>query len=180
MNDASAGEAPGAGPFGDVDPGYRHVAKTATPGPLLTLGRAELKWYDLAAGAGVAADVRGAAQAHLRQVAREGSLGLGAAADAGFVILHRCGTDFYFLLTSVWRGSNELWQSVLYRDGGTANFAPFDPAYPPPGAVRPTFCVWELGIVGFEARAWTAFLRTPRGEADRERWRAARLAGECA
>src|SRR3546814_4391337 len=48
-----------------------------------------------------------------------------------FVILHRCGADFYFLLVSVWRGSNELWEAVWYQHGDMPAFAPFDSAYPP-------------------------------------------------
>jgi len=35
----------------------------------------------------------------------------------GFVILHRCEEDFYFLIVCTWRNSNELWQTVLYKDG---------------------------------------------------------------
>jgi hypothetical protein len=58
------------------------------------------------------------------------------------------------------------------------DFAAFDPAYPPSGPVRPTFCVWELAIVDFEASAWSGFLRTPRGKTDRDAWRTARLSGD--
>src|SRR3546814_10619703 len=47
------------------------------------------------------------------------------------LILHRCGADFYFLLVSVWRGSNELWEAVWYQHGDMPAFAPFDSAYPP-------------------------------------------------
>jgi hypothetical protein len=157
--------------FGDVEPGYRHASKTATPGALLQIGTAELKWYDLAGAEGVPAHMRAAGEVHVGAAVHDGSL--------GFIILHRCGAEFYFLLTSIWRGSNELWQSVLYRSGAMADFAAFDAAYPPPGVVRPTFCVWELGIVDFEARAWSAYLRSARGEGDREAWREARFSGMC-
>src|SRR3546814_7109998 len=76
-----------------------------------------------------------------------------------FVILHRCGADFYFLLVSVWRGSNELWEAVWYQHGDMPAFAPLDSAYlPDAGAPRPTFCVWELGLVPHESAAWARYL----------------------
>jgi hypothetical protein len=89
------------------------------------------------------------------------------------VILHRCGEDFYFLLVSSWRGNNELWETVLYRDGSMSGFAPF----PRDGEHKPTFCVWELAPVWHEQQAWSRFLRSERGEADAEAWLADRLAG---
>ena len=161
--------------FSDVDPAYRHIAKFAAPGPVLAVGEAELKWYDLASEDGAPPNVAAAAKAHVASAIADGSLEVGA--DAGFVILHRCGADFYFLLTSVWRGSNELWESVRYLHGAMSDFAAFDPAYPPPGPVRATFCVWELGVVAHEAAAWSAYLRSPRQEADRQAWRDDRLEG---
>ena len=39
--------------FRAVETAYRHIAKSATPGPLLRLGSAELRWYDLASDDGV-------------------------------------------------------------------------------------------------------------------------------
>lgn len=86
--------------------------------------------------------------------------------DVGGVAL-----KLYFLLVSVWRGSNELWEAVWYREGNMPAFAPFDPGYPSkPGVVRPTFCVWELGIVAHESGAWGRFLACPRDDAARSRW----------
>ena len=37
--------------------------------------------------------------------------------ELGFVILHRCGEDFYFLLISTWRNENELWETVWAKAG---------------------------------------------------------------
>ena len=161
--------------FSTVDPGYRHIAKSATPGPSLNVGSVELKWYDLASEDGVPDEVRASGRTHVTAALTDGSMAVHH--EAGFVILHRCGEDFYFLLTSIWRGTNELWESVRYRDGPMADFAAFDPAYPPAGKVRPTFCVWELGVVAHEARAWSMYLRSPRGEADKEAWRRSRFQG---
>src|SRR3546814_8473676 len=74
-------------------------------------------------------------------------------------------------LVSVWRGSNELWEAVWYQHGDMPAFAPFDSAYPPDaGAPRPTFCVWELGIVAHESAAWARSLASPRDDAARSRW----------
>jgi hypothetical protein len=36
--------------------------------------------------------------------------------------------------------------------------------------VRPTFCVWELGIVAHESAAWARYLGSPRDDAARSRW----------
>ena len=37
--------------------------------------------------------------------------------------------------------------------------------------LRPTFCVWELGVVAHEAKAWSRFLTSPRSEEDEAIWR---------
>jgi hypothetical protein len=109
-------------------------------------------------------------------LAREGLTAADLAGEAGngecgFVILHRCGADFYFLLMTVWRGANEAWEAVWYRDGIMADFARFDPAYPDIALLRPTFCVWELAIVAHEAAAWSHYLASPRAETDLAGWR---------
>ena len=45
------------------------------------------------------------------------------------VVLHRCGSDFYFLIVCTWRNENELWQTVWYKDGDRMDaFAPFEEA----------------------------------------------------
>lgn len=153
-----------------VDDAYRHYAKVGRFAGLREAGGAALKLYHLTAPDAPVPD----------DVARLCDDWFGGKADAavepgdcGFVLLHRCGADFYFLLVSVWRGSNELWEAVWYRHGDTPAFAPFDPAYPDAaGAVRPTFCVWELGIVAHEALAWARYLASPRDAAALAAWRA--------
>ena len=86
--------------------------------------------------------------------------------DVGFAVLHRCGADndFYFLPVCTWRNSNELWESVLYKDAKMPGFAPFIQA----GHHKGTLCVWELGPVIHEQKAWVRFLQSPRGERDVE------------
>lgn len=123
-----------------VEDAYRHVAKIASPGSLLTVGSSRLKWYDIGrADTPVAPIVRSTARAYLTR--EEASLELDR--DVGFVFLHRCGDAFHFLGLCTWRNSNELWESVYYKDADMADFAPF----PQPGRHRGAFCVWELGPV---------------------------------
>ncbi len=151
-----------------VDSAYRHYPKQAEFRENIKADGAALKLYHLTApDAPVPDDVAALCAGWFeREAATTVSPG-----DCGFVILHRCGADFYFLLVSVWRGSNELWEAVWYRHGDMAAFAPFDSAYPlEKGVPRPTFCVWELGIVAHESIAWSRYLASPRDTAARSRW----------
>ena len=146
-----------------VDPGYRHSPKVATPQPSIMLGEAILKWYDIApAESPVPIAVRALARRCLRDGVKTGRLEIDA--DLGFVILHRCGESFYFLLVSTWRNENELWETVwAMRDDSEVFFRP----WPIEGTHRPTFCVWELGAVAHERLAWTSFLRSRRDDTAR-------------
>lgn len=141
-----------------VTPGYVHVEKIVEPAPGLTLGDTVLKWYDIASDdAQVPLAVRALARRNLRDAAKCGDLAL--TGELGFVILHRCGEDFYFLLVSTWTNENELWETVWARAGDRdVSFGP----WPTEGTHRPTFCVWELGAVAHEQRAWSRYLRSAR------------------
>jgi hypothetical protein len=151
-----------------VDAAYRHYPKQAGYRGLVEAGGAAMKLYYLAAPDAPVPDEVASLSAEWFDEQAAATL---AAGDCGFVILHRCGADFYFLLVSVWRGSNELWEAVWYRHGDMPAFAPFDPAYPAQaGFVRPTFCVWELGIVAHESTAWGRYLASQRDAAARTRW----------
>ncbi|MGI9110724.1 MAG: hypothetical protein ACR2GT_00680 [Gaiellaceae bacterium] len=143
---------------------YRHVAKLIRPAPAITLGETALKWYDIAPADGpVASELQVLARGSLEAGLESGSLEL--AGDLGFVILHRCGNSFYFLLVSTWRNDNELWETVWAKNGeGEVAFGP----WPLEGTHRPTFCVWELGAVWHEQQAWSRFLRSTRGAAARD------------
>ena len=148
----------------EEEQGYVHVPKLATPEARLKLGETALKWYDVAPeGAGVPLAVRLLARRNLRDAARAGELGI--AGELGFVVLHRCGEDFYFLLVCTWRNDNELWETVWAKDGDAAHsFKPWIAE----GTHRPTFCVWELGAVCHEREAFARFLRSERGAAEHE------------
>ena len=151
-----------------VDPEYRHVPKRAVPGEVLKLPGAVLKWYAVnAEDRPVPEEIAKLARAYLQQGPLE-TRGL------GFVILHRCGADFYFLLVSTWRNNNELWETVIYKNGDAmADFAPF----PRDESHKPTFCVWELAAVWHEKQAWERFLNSARDEPAAEVWLMDRYSG---
>ena len=131
---------------------YRHIAKRATSGEPLALSTALLKWYEVAPEDRPAPEtIRRLARQHLESTPLE-------ARGLGFVILHRCGEDFYFLIVCTWSGSNELWQTVFYKDG--ERMSAFE-LFPREGQHKPTLCVWELVPAWREKEAWCALgLRT--------------------
>jgi hypothetical protein len=133
---------------------YEHVFKRIEPGETIAAGGAALKWYEIApASTPVPPRIRELA----RQALDEAELDLDG--ELGFVILHRCGKSFYFLIISTWRNDNELWETVWAKDGDDA--VSFEP-WPIGRGHRPTFCVWELGAVCHEQRAWSRYLRSAR------------------
>ena len=133
-----------------------------------------LKWYDIAPGdEPVPGELRVLARGCLRAAAESGALGLGD--DLGFVILHRCGESFYFLIVSTWCNDNELWETVWAKNG--EDDVAFRP-WPREGTHVPTFCVWELGAVWHEQQAWSRFLRSERDAAAQEDYLRDRYEGE--
>jgi len=145
---------------------YVHVEKVVRPEPSLMLGATLLKWYDIAPDdEPVPLAVRALARRCLRDANKAGTLDLGDA--LGFVILHRCAGEFYFLLVSTWRNENELWETVWAKSG--ENDVLFRP-WPDEGTHRPTFCVWELAAVGHERQAWSDYLVSARDEAAKRRY----------
>ena len=145
---------------------YIHRPKDAVPGLAARSGAAMLKWYDLDEPAN-----RITPQTRTRAHTALQDFGANLTQDhAGFAILHQCSPSFAFLLISTWRGNNELWQSVQYIDVPLTTFAPFPPAYPAPAHLRPVFCVWELGIVAHEAKAWQQYLDSDGAGSDFDLW----------
>lgn len=143
---------------------YEHISKLVRPEASLTLGDTVLKWYEIAPEeTPVPLMIRALARRNLRDGARAGTLALSG--ELGFVILHRCGEGFYFLLLATWRNDNELWETVWAKNGDQA-VAFRD--WPIEGTHRPTFCVWELGAVCHEQQAWGRYLRTSRDEAAKQ------------
>jgi hypothetical protein len=144
-----------------VDSEYDQFPKLIQPRPPVEVKGARLKWYDVApTDQPVPAEIEAMARTYL---IREGEADrLTFDGDLGFVVLHRCGESFYFLLVSTWRGSNELWESVYAKpNAAAADFI----VWPREGRHVPTFCVWELGAVWHEQQAWVRFLQSARDEA---------------
>lgn len=156
-----------------IDPAYRHGPKLVTPQPRLELGSVRLKWYDLARAATPVPDaVRNLARDYLIAEAKAGRLDLDG--EIGFVVLHRCENDFHFLIVSTWRGNNELWESVYYKqDAATPGFSLF----PREKRHKGTYCVWELGPVWHEQQAWVRFLTSARDATAQQTYLDDRFAG---
>ena len=155
---------------GSVPEAYVHVDKRIVPGEPLHLPGATLKWYDVHRDElPTTAAVRDEARAFVEALAQTERLPVDD--ELGFVVLHRCGETFHFLLLQTWRGANEVWESVYATDGdGFGQFVV-------EGWHRPTFCVWELGAALHEQQAWIRYLRSPRDDAARAAWLADAYAG---
>ncbi len=145
-----------------VSQSYEHGPKRVTPGDPIETDGIVLKWYALAPeDRQISDEIDRLARSFL---ARQASL---EAKGLGFVILHRCGEDFYFLIVNTWRGNNELWETVFYKNGDAmGDFA----LWPRDGMHKPTFCVWELAAVWHETKSWERFLLTARDEAAAQVW----------
>jgi len=142
---------------------YVHIDKYVTPDDSITLGTSELKWYDVAPkDSPVLAEIKSLARDFL--VDQDALGNFSDLGDLGFVILHRCGEDFYFLLVQSWRNENELWESIYAKK--SAAHEEFE-TFPTSRQHKETFCVWELEAVLHEQKAWRTFLRSGRDAAAR-------------
>ena len=131
-----------------------HYDKFVEPAENIRLKNSTLKWYNLAKpDEPVLPEPRDLARTFLE---RESKIeNLNDFGNSGFVILHRCGADFYFLLVSTWKNGNELWESVYAKkNSAQKDFQIFTFE----GQHRGTFCVWELAAVWHEQQAWKRFL----------------------
>jgi hypothetical protein len=140
---------------------YRHVSKHVTFGAHLELTGALLKWYEVhPTDQPVSPEIAQLARDYLAATSLE-------ARGLGFVVLHRCGNDFYFLIVCTWRNENEVWQTVFYKDGDAMPDFALVPRDKPH---KPTLCVWELVPVWHEQQAWVRFLTSARDEAAAQVW----------
>jgi hypothetical protein len=86
---------------------YEHGPKQVTPGESIETDGAVLKWYKLAPeDRQVPDEIDRLARSFLARTQLE-------AKGLGFVILHRCGEDFYFLIVNTWREQRSLGDSLL-------------------------------------------------------------------
>jgi hypothetical protein len=152
-----------------IDQNYKHGPKHVIPGEPLEKTGLVLKWYAIhPQDRHIPDEITKVARAYLNSNPLE-------ARGFGFVLLHRCGNDFYFLIVSTWRNNNELWETVFYKDGDAmTDFAP----WPRDGAHKPTFCVWEMAPVFHEQKAWERFLKSSRDERAAQAWLSDRYSGE--
>jgi hypothetical protein len=147
-----------------VPASYRHHQRLITPGATLSLGRTDLKWYELRRpDARIPEGLELTTRAFLQAEVEAGRLAIEG--QPGFVMLHladsKAGANSVaLLLVSTWNKSNELWETVYWKptDGGAYQRVP-----------RPehaaTYCVWELAVVWHERQAWTRFLESSRDRA---------------
>jgi hypothetical protein len=144
--------------LGTVAADYRHHTKQVDPDRGIALPGGFLKWYDVhSPDAPILPETQDQARDFLRGEAAAGRLAL--LGELGFVLLHRCGADTYFLIACTWRNANEMWQTVFLRTGDAA-FAPV--AHD--GEHRATQCVWELAPTAHERLAWSRYLDSARDE----------------
>jgi hypothetical protein len=157
--------------LGNIPGDYQHAQKAVVPADDVALPGGYLKWYDIhRAESTIPTDTREQARDFLRTEASAGRLALHD--ELGFVILHRCGEAFYFLIVCAWRNHNEMWQTVYGRDGDD----PFA-LVPMPGDHRAAQCVWELGATCHERVAWSRFLRSTRDDEAKRAYLADRFEG---
>lgn len=154
-----------------VNPTYLHYEKAIQAHEIIRPNNSRLKFYDIApSDQAVEPAIRTFAQKFLSQ--QSALLGVPCENELGFVLLHRCGEGFYFLLLCTWRENNELWKTVYYLDAQTmADFALF----PQEEQHKGTFCVWEMQVVAHETLAWTTYLMSDRAKVDVDTYMAATI-----
>jgi hypothetical protein len=158
--------------LGNIPADYRHREKLITPGSDLALPAAYLKWYDVRLPeVEIPAEVAAEGREFLLAEVDSGRLEIDG--ELGFVICHRCGESFYFLLVCTWRNQNEMWESVYAQDYAAGGGF----ALVPQGNHLEVICVWELGAVVHEQQAWSRYLRSARDEQAKRDYLADRYSG---
>ena len=142
---------------------YKYYKKKITPGSLLHLPGASLKWYELyPSGFEITRKQAIEARAFLESEAKKGRLKLES--ELGFTIMHRAG-DYLLMLLCTWRNTNEVWESIYLKNTDhTASYTAlkFDDNH------KGTYCVWELGIVWHERNAWVRYMESARDDVSKQ------------
>jgi hypothetical protein len=103
----------------NVAANYMHRDKFAVPRDGIAAGDSQLKWSNVALPDALL-------PREIEELARDCLKNVRVAGEFSFVILHRCGEVFYFLIVSTWCNENELWESVYAKQSaGEPNFRPF-------------------------------------------------------
>jgi hypothetical protein len=151
--------------LGNVPHTYKHEWRVATPREPIILPNTIFKWYHVhRQGVPVPPEMDAEAQAILIDAATNSpwtpEYGL------NFAMLH-VSTAHAFLITSVWRGHQEMWHRAYVKDLSTNSpFTRIDLA----GEDAPILCVWEMGVTFHERMAWHRYLFSDRTETDKHTW----------
>jgi hypothetical protein len=172
MNMASTASAVSLDGLGNVPVAYVHEWRVAEPREPLVLPGAVFKWYHVRRE-GVT--IPTAMDAEARAVIVDAmAVGMWDPAYGLNVALLHLSTTHAFLIAGVWRGHQELWERVYYKE--LAPPGPFTRAVTD-GEDVPAACVWELGVICHERMAWHRYLFSERMEADKRVWLADTHAG---
>ena len=128
-------------------------------GAELGLPGLRLKWYELRPEEYVVSDaLERQSRERIRADVLERRIDFGS--TMGFVILHVAGatSNVGMLIVSTWRNCNEIWETVYLKD--LLKNGRYE-RYERSGHL-PTYCVWELGVVCHERKAFTKYLLSAR------------------
>jgi len=158
--------------LGNVPKAYMHEWRVAEPRGALVLPGAIFKWYHVHRED---VTIPAAMDAEARAVIIDAMAGGDWNPEYGlnFALIH-LSTTHAFLISGVWRGHQELWERVYYKE--LALSGPFVRT-DMDGEDSPAACVWELGVICHERMAWHRYLFTERTEADKRAWLADTYAG---
>jgi len=148
--------------LGNVPMAYAHEWRVAEPRESLVLPGTILKWYHVHRE-GVTIPI--AMDAEARTLITDGMASGNWSPEYGlnFALIH-LSTAHAFLIASVWRGHQELWERLYAKE--LALPGPFT-RIAMDGEDTPAACVWELGVICHERMAWHRYLFSGRTEADK-------------
>jgi hypothetical protein len=159
--------------LGNVPAAYEHEWRVAEPRDALVLPGAIFKWYHVhCAGVSVPEAMDTEARALIADASAQGKWS--PEYGLNFALIH-LSTAHAFLIAGTWRGHQELWERIYYKElalpGPFARIAT-------DGEDAPTACVWELGVICHERMAWHRYLFSGRTEADKRAWLADTYTGQ--
>ncbi len=158
--------------MGNVPMSYQHEWRIAEPAEPLVLPGAIFKWYHVHRQGAAVPTVM---DAEARSVIAEAAVGPWKPEyGLGFALLH-LSTAHAFLTAGVWRGHQEMWERIHYKELGSGG-----PFIRPDmtGEDVPAACVWELGVICHERMAWHRYLFTDRSDAAKHAWLADTYSGK--